>query len=166
MQWTPPPPSASVSPGTATASRPGYSDAISVQRLGVGLLAAGRHDEAAVADVEVEVRHGDRRVLARHVGQPRQLDDLEPGVREPAGVLAAVLVVGIGLVGHRLEHDLAGRDEGADVVDVAVRVVVLDQAQPQPDHALGAELRAQLRLDLLARERRVAPLGGTGTARS
>ena len=41
---------------------------------------------------------------------------------------------------------------------MAVGVVVLDQAQPEPDDALDAELRAQLRLDLLAPELRVAVL--------
>ena len=61
-----------------------------------------------------------------------------------------MLEVGVGLVGDRLEHDPARLDERADVVDVAVGVVVLDEAEPEPDDALDAELRAQLRLDLLA----------------
>ena len=34
MQWTPPPPRASVAPGTGTASRPGNSDAISASASG------------------------------------------------------------------------------------------------------------------------------------
>jgi hypothetical protein len=108
------------------------------ERLAVRLLSPHGDDETAVADVEVRVRHDDRRLLALDVRKPRQLDDVQAGVAQPAQVVLAGRVVRVRLVGHGLEHDPPGLDERADVVDVAVGVVVLDKPGAQPDDALRA----------------------------
>ena len=158
MQCTPPPPRASVAPGTATASRPGNSDAISASASSSVSSPRDGDDQPAVADVEVRVRDDARPVLVMEVRQPRQLGHLDPRVAQPAQVLLAVLEVRVRLVEHGLEHGPARRDEGADVVDVPVGVAVLDQPEPEPDDPLGAQLLPQLGLDLLAREPRVAVL--------
>ena len=54
-----------------------------------------------------------------------------------------------------LEHEVARRGERGDVVDVAVGVVVERQPVREPDGAFGAELGAQLFVDLDLRHRRI-----------
>ena len=61
----------------------------------------------------------------------------------------------VGLVGGPRQQDDTGADEAGEVVDVAVRLVVVD-AVAEPDHALDAEIVPQVLLDLSSRELGVA----------
>jgi hypothetical protein len=64
-------------------------------------------------------------------------------------------VLRVGAIVAPCEHHDTGAHEAGEVVDVAVRLVV-DDAAPEPDDALGAEVVAQHALDLAARKRGVA----------
>jgi hypothetical protein len=76
------------------------------------------------------------------------LQDLQAGARH------FVLWVG-GVVSPREDH-LSGLHEGADVVNVLVRFVVIDSAV-QPDHLFGAQVFQQLFLYLLLRHVGIPP---------
>ena len=119
-------------------------------------------DDAAVDGEVVGVRDDELLAFDLDVGQHRHLDDLELLARrvrllaEARQVVVEALPIGIGAVGRGLgEHDARSHELG-DVVGVAVRVAIFDQAVPQPDHLLDAEVGEQQRLDVLAREARVA----------
>ena len=67
-----------------------------------------------------------------------------------AGIVGVVRIVRPG------QQHLAGPDKTAEVVDVAIGLVVV-QALGQPDHLADTELRCQLLLNLNALQVRVAP---------
>ena len=179
MQCTLPPPSTISRPGTVTTSRSGKAPAmISLRHVVVGVVER-RQDDAAVDDEEVEVGRGglvagpprDRALGAvdapglvlgdLHDRRHRHGDDLERaalrvgGLAQHAQVVLQELVAPVVLVlGDGGQHD-AGPHEAGDVVDVAVGLVGVD-ALGQPDDLLDVQVVAQVLLDLLARQVRVA----------
>ena len=125
-------------------------------------MLGGRHDDAAVCDVEVRIARGERLAVELEIRDVWQLDHLE----RPAACVARVgedlaiplhqRVVRVGRVVAGLgEHDTRSH-EGADAIDVSIGVRVLETAPGEPDHLGDAEARRELLLDLLARHPRVA----------
>ena len=120
----------------------------------------------AVGQVEVERR--DHRPLAvdDDLGQHVDLDDLEPGGRQHRDVARAA-GRGRGASGSAVVWAARrpGRTQSGDVVDVAVGVVVLEQAVRQPHDPLDAEPRAERGLDARRGPGPGCGWGSAGTAR-
>ena len=78
MQWMPPPPYARTAPtSSAIVVPPGVLLGDDRHHVGVGGVAAHRHDDEPVADVVVEVRDDDAPSADLGERQDRHLDDLE-----------------------------------------------------------------------------------------
>ena len=104
-----------------------------------------------------------RGLLLGHVQRPGLVQDVHlerPAARVGRRLQAAARVerdrvLRVALVVGPRQRDDAGPHEAAEVVDVAVGLVVV-HAAAEPDHPLDAEVVAQAALDLVAAQLRIA----------
>src|SRR5580700_9777425 len=138
-----------------------------------------RHDDGAIGHVEIDIarskpltgaaRFGvlagdDSARLARGEAQRswhRQLVHLEvstaciAGIEQPLQRIARYRVLRITAIVRPGEADLTRGDEAGEIVDVTARLIVADSSA-KPHDAADAEIRPQLRLDVLATQGRIA----------